>query len=205
MTLGEVFRFEVGYRLRQPSTWVYALVLLGVPFLMMHALGGSSLHLNAPVSVMRSSLILGGLGLVVTAGIFGDAAARDVQSRMHALFYTSPVREAHYLGGRFLGALAVNAALLLGIPLGLLLASLMPYMPAGKFGPVQPAAYVQAYLLVLLPNLVVVGVCMFAAGRAPRTSAAWSSSSSVPSPASSPAAWRTARSLRLSIRSVPAR
>ena len=172
MTLGEVFRFEVGYRLRQPSTWVYALVLLGVPFLMMHALGGSSLHLNAPVSVMRSSLILGGLGLVVTAGIFGDAAARDVQSRMHALFYTSPVREAHYLGGRFLGALGVNAALLLGIPLGLLLASLMPYMPAGKFGPVQPAAYVQAYLLVLLPNLVVVGVCMFAAAALARRSLA---------------------------------
>ena len=24
MTLGEVFRFELGYRLRQPSTWTYA-------------------------------------------------------------------------------------------------------------------------------------------------------------------------------------
>ena len=32
--MGEVFRFEVGYRLRQPSTWVYALVLLGIPFLL---------------------------------------------------------------------------------------------------------------------------------------------------------------------------
>jgi hypothetical protein len=41
--------------------------------------------------------------MLVTAGIFGDAASRDVQTRMHALFYTSPLREAHYLGGRFLG------------------------------------------------------------------------------------------------------
>jgi len=172
MTLGEVFRFEVGYRLRQPSTWVYALVLLGIPFLMMHAINGSSQHLNAPVMVTNASLLLGGIGLLVTAGIFGDAAARDVQTRMHALFYTSPLGESQYLGGRFLGALAVNAVLLLGVPLGLLLASVMPYMAAGKFGPVQPAAYVQAYLVYLLPNLVVVGAFMFAAAALTRRSLA---------------------------------
>lgn len=172
MTLREVFRFEVQYRLRQPSTWVYALVLFGIPFLMMHAINGSTLYLNAPVSVTNASAVLGSIGMLVTAGIFGDAAARDVQSRMHALFYTSPLREAHYLGGRFLGGLVVNAALLLGVPLGLLLASVMPYMAAGKFGPVQPAAYVQAYLLLLLPNLVVIGAFMFAAAALTRKSLA---------------------------------
>ena len=132
--VGEVFRFEVGYRLRQPSTWVYALVLVGIPFLMMHAINGSSQYLNAPLMVANVSAVLGGIGMLVTAGIFGDAAARDVQSRMHALFYTSPLRESHYVAGRFLGGLAVNAVLLLGVPLGLLLASVMPYMSAGKFG-----------------------------------------------------------------------
>jgi ABC-type transport system involved in multi-copper enzyme maturation permease subunit len=172
MTLGEVFRFEVEYQLRRPSTWVYALVLLGIPFLMMHAINGSTQYLNAPVMVTNATAMLGGIGMLVTAGIFGDAAARDVQSRMHALFYTSPLREAHYLGGRFLGALAVNAALLLGVPLGLLLASVMPYMAAGKFGPVQPAAYAQAYLLLLLPNLVVIGAFMFAGAALARRSLA---------------------------------
>ena len=117
--LGEVFRFEVGYRLRQPSTWIYALVLFGMPFLLMHAINGSSQYLNAPVMVMQASTILGSLGMLVTAGIFGDAASRDVQTRMHALFYTSPVRERHYLGGRFLGGLVVNAVLVMGVPLGL--------------------------------------------------------------------------------------
>ena len=163
MTLGEVFRFEVDYRLRQPSTWIYAAVLLGIPFLMMHAINGSSQYLNAPVAVMQMSAVLGGVGMLITAGIFGDAASRDVQTRMHALFYTSPVREGHYLGGRFLGAVVVNAVLLLGVPLGLLLASVMPYMAEGKFGPVQLAGYLQAYLLILLPNVVLIGACMFAA------------------------------------------
>ncbi len=166
--LTEVFRFEIGYRLRQPSTWVYALVLFGIPFLMMHAINGSSQYLNAPQMVANASAMLGGIAMLVTAGIFGDAAGRDAQYRMHSLFYTSPLREPHYLGGRFLAGLAVNAVLLLGVPSGLLLASVMPYMEAAKFGPVQVAAYVQPYLLLLLPNLVVIGAFMFAAAALTR-------------------------------------
>src|SRR5687767_15398292 len=101
--LGEVFRFEVGYRVRQPSTWVYALVLLGIPFLLLHAINGSRNYLNAPIAVMQMSAVLGSVGMLVTAGLFGDAASRDMQMRMYSLFYTSPVSEADYLGGRFLG------------------------------------------------------------------------------------------------------
>jgi ABC-type transport system involved in multi-copper enzyme maturation permease subunit len=168
MSFGEVFRFEVEYRVRQPSTWIYALVLFGIPFLLMHAINGSSQYLNAPVMVMQASAILGSVGMLVTAGIFGDAASRDVQTRMHSLFYTSPVREAHYLGGRFLGGLLVNAVLVMGVPLGLLLASVMPYMPAGKFGPVQLGAYVQTYVLMLLPNVGIIGAFMFAAAALTR-------------------------------------
>ncbi len=166
--IGEVFRFEIAYRMRQPSTWIYAVILLGVPFLMMHAIDGSSQLLNAPQSVMFASGILGGVGMLVSAGVFGDAAARDVSTRMYALFYTSPLRESRYAIGRFLGAFTVNALLLLGVPLGLLLASVMPYMPDGKFGAVQPAAYVQAYVLMLLPNLALAGACMFTAAALTR-------------------------------------
>lgn len=166
--IGEVFRFEIAYRVRQPSTWIYAAVLFGIPFLMMHAINGSSQYLNAPASVINNAMVVGGIGMLVSAGVFGDAAARDIPARMHALFYTSPLRERHYLIGRFLGAIAVNAVLLLGIPLALLLASVMPYMAKGMFGPVRLAAYVQAYVLVLLPNLVIIGAFMFAAAALAR-------------------------------------
>jgi hypothetical protein len=84
----------------------------------MHAINGSRQHLNAPEMVMNASIVLGGIGMLVSAGVFGDAASRDVQTRMHSLFYTSPLRAAHYLGGRFLGSLLVNAVLVLGVPLG---------------------------------------------------------------------------------------
>jgi hypothetical protein len=168
MTFGEIFRFEVEYRLRQASTWVYGVVLLGLPFLLMHAINGSSQFLNTPLAVMQISSILGGLGMLITAGIFGDAASRDIQTRMHSLFHTSPVREAQYLGGRFLASLLVNAVLVMGVPLGLLIASVMPYMPAGKFGPVRIDAYVQVYVLMLLPNVIIIGAFMFAAAALTR-------------------------------------
>ena len=41
-------------------------------------------------------------------------------------------------------------------------------MSEGKFGPVQLAAYVQTYVLMLLPNVVVIGAFMFAAAALTR-------------------------------------
>ncbi|HEV2147654.1 MAG TPA: M1 family aminopeptidase [Longimicrobiaceae bacterium] len=172
MMLGEVFRFEVGYRRRQASTWVFGGILAGLPFLMMHAINGADRYMNAPEMVAFASIVVGLLGVLVTAALVGDAATRDVQTGMHSLFYTAPISRADYLGGRFLGALVVNAVLIVGIPAGLLLASQMPYMEPGKFGPVLPAAYVQAYLLFGLPNLVLSAAILFSVAALTRSTLA---------------------------------
>ena len=168
MRLAETFRFEVEYRLRRASTWGFFLLLMAVPFLLTHAIDGSGSYLNAPKSVAIASLISGMVGLLVTAALFGDAATRDVQTMMHPLLYTTPLRKREYLGGRFLGALVVNAVLLLGIPIGLLLGSLMPYMAEDKFGPFIPGGYVQAYVVFLLPNLLLTGSVLFTAAALSR-------------------------------------
>jgi ABC-type transport system involved in multi-copper enzyme maturation permease subunit len=161
MKFREIFRFEVEYRLRSASTWLYALLLAAVPFLMMHAINGSQGYMNRPQIVAMGSVTVGMLGMLVTAALFADAAVRDVQARMHPLVYTAPIRRVEYLGGRFLGALAVNAVLLLAVPLGLLLGSWMPYLDATMFGPTIPGAYVQPYLLFLLPNALLAGALLF--------------------------------------------
>jgi ABC-2 type transport system permease protein len=166
----EIFRFEVEYRLRRGSTWGFGLILVAVPFLMTHAINsiGVGSHLNAPHSVAVTSVLAAMVGMLVTAALFGDAATRDVQVMMRPLLCTTPLRELEYLGGRFFGALLVNAVLLLGIPIGLLLGSLMPYMVEDKFGPVLPGAYAQAYLLFLLPNLLLTGAVVFTAAALSR-------------------------------------
>ena len=78
--------------------------------------------------------------MLVTAALFGDAATRDIQTGCTRWSTRRPCGSAEYLGGRFLGALAVNAVLLLGIPLGQVIGSAMPYLDPRMFGPFRGAA-----------------------------------------------------------------
>jgi ABC-type transport system involved in multi-copper enzyme maturation permease subunit len=159
--LGEVFRFELEYTIRRATTWIYAAVLFCPAFLMVSASAGRGLaHVNAPASLAEFSVFVGLFGTLVSAALFADAAVRDVEVGMDPLLFTSPLGEAEYLGGRFLAALAVNAVVLTAIPLGLMAATLM-YQNPEQFGPLQVGAYLQPFLVFLLPNLVLVGAILF--------------------------------------------
>jgi ABC-2 type transport system permease protein len=170
--LGEVFRFELEYRLRAPSTWIYAAVLFGLPFVMLNIVNGSSSKLNSPEMVAVITSILSMVGMLVTAALFGDAATRDVQSGMHPLVYTTPLRTWEYLGGRFAGALVVNTVMLLGVPLGQALGAQMPWADPRMFGPFRAASYAQPYLLFLLPNMLLMGAVLFAVAALTRQTVA---------------------------------
>ena len=91
----------------------------------------------------------------------GDAAARDVQARIDPLLYTTPVDKAEHLGGRLLAAFSMIAVVLLAVPLGLVLAALVPGPDADLLGPFRPDAHLAAYLVLLLPNAFVATAFMF--------------------------------------------
>ena len=65
--------------------------------------------LNSPFVVAVVTVFGSLIWLLVAAAVAGETAARDVQTRMHPLTYTSPIRKAEYLGGRFLAAFLLNA------------------------------------------------------------------------------------------------
>ena len=79
--------------------------------------------MNDPYFVASMTLLGSLMGLLIAPQLAGDAAARDVQTRMDPLFYTTPVGKAAYLRGRFLAAFILYAVVLLAVPLGLLLAA----------------------------------------------------------------------------------
>lgn len=157
MRFREVFRWEVGHQLRQPATWMYLALLL------LLTLGRSMDHdprsdFNAPVNVAGSTVLVGLLGMLVTAGLFVEVGHRDLRRRMDPLFYTLPLRRGEYLGGRFLGALLVNALLLLSVPAGLLIGT---RMQPELLGPFRAEAYLLPYLLFLLPSLLLHAAVLF--------------------------------------------
>lgn len=168
MKLREVFRYELEYHLRNASTWIYAGILFVLAVwisVAMGADGDGGVHANAPERLAEVSALVGMLGFLVTAALFGDAAVRDIEVEMDPLLFTSPISKAEYLGGRFLGALAVNALVVVAIPLGLLtMTGLLAYSESEVIGPFRVSAYVQPFLVFVLPNLVVVGVAAFTIG-----------------------------------------
>lgn len=168
MKLREVFRYEVGYRLRSGSTWAYAGMLFLVAIWIFLATADGAAHANAPERIAGGTLIISIFGMLVTAAIFGDTAVRDVEVGMDPLIYTSSVGKAEFLGGRFLGAFAVNAIVMLAIPLGILAATWIASTGAETVGPFNPAAHVQPYFLFQLPNLLLVGAILFAIGMLTR-------------------------------------
>ncbi|MES2521783.1 MAG: M1 family aminopeptidase [Gemmatimonadota bacterium] len=162
MRLREVFQFEIGYTLRRPATWLYAAILFALSYaLVANFDGGGAVHVNAPEELAWVSVMLGMFGLLITAALFADAALRDVDAGMDPLLFTSPLAKAEYLGGRFLAALTVNAAVLAMIPLALVVSTLVN-RDAEHYGPFKLAAYSGPFLLFLLPNLFLVGSLLFA-------------------------------------------
>jgi ABC-2 type transport system permease protein len=164
MRFGEVFRYEFAYRIRSLSTWLYGGFLFLIAFWVIHvaASGMNAIHLNGPRSLADTMALFCGLfGILVTAGLFSDAVIRDRSDRMEALLFTTRLRPSEYLGGRFLAALATNAILLIAVPIGLAVATTMPYLAREAFGPNRLVAYLQPMALFLLPNLLIVGAILF--------------------------------------------
>lgn len=171
MKLREIARYEIEYRIGTVSTWVYALLLCLVTFWisMITADGAAGLYANAPGQIVWGFIRGGLFSLLVSAALFGDAATRDVAVEMDPLIFTSPLKKIEYLGGRFLGALAVNAVVVLAVPAGLLIMTAVLARTAPELlGPLRPLAYIQPFFVFSLPNAVFAGALLFAIGTLAR-------------------------------------
>jgi ABC-type transport system involved in multi-copper enzyme maturation permease subunit len=108
--------------------------------------------LDAPYVIAATTVIVGLNWLLIAASVAGNSAARDVQTRMYSLIYTSPISKYAYLGGRFLASFVVNALILLGVPAGILIAMYAPGVEPEILGSFRSAAYLSAYAIIALPN-----------------------------------------------------
>lgn len=177
MKLWEIFRFEIGYQARRVWTWLYFIALLAITFqVTMEAYTGDArdegYFFNGPFVIVSMVVLAGVMSLVITAALAGDAGARDAQTRMHPLVYTTPIHKATFLGGRFLAAFALNAFMLGAAQIALLVSGFMPGIPAANTGPFQPLAYIGAYVLISLPTAFVSTAILFSLAVLSRRSVA---------------------------------
>jgi ABC-type transport system involved in multi-copper enzyme maturation permease subunit len=175
MKLVEVFRFEFAYQFRRASTLLYFLIILSTCTALMQVMAGGSRDdgsFNAPFTLLAVAVFGSMVALVMMAAFAGDAASRDVDSRADSLFYTSAVGKRAYVFGRFLGAFATSALLLLAFPAGCLIATLMPWVDPAKLLPFRLSAYLAPYLLYALPNAFIATAVLFGAALLTRRATA---------------------------------
>ena len=167
MKLREIVRFELAYQLRRPWPWAAFAILAVFAFqstrvAIVPVTLPQDFILNSPFIIASVSVFSCLVWLLVSSAVAGEAAARDVQTGMHPLAWTAPVRRAEYLGGRVLAAFLLNAFILLGVQAGSLLAAHAPGVDPQIVGPVRPAAYLAAYAFIALPNALIATALQFA-------------------------------------------
>jgi ABC-type transport system involved in multi-copper enzyme maturation permease subunit len=167
MRLREIFRFEFAYQIRRPWPWLAFAVL--VVFAFENTRAGvlpvtlpEDFVLNSPFIIASVTVFSCLIWLLVASAMSGEAAARDVQTGMHPLMYTMPVSKAEYLGGRFLAAFALNALVLVGVQVGIILGIYAGGVTPEIIGPFRPAAHIAAFALIALPNAFIATSIQFA-------------------------------------------
>jgi ABC-2 type transport system permease protein len=162
MRLSKIFRFEFAYLARRFSTWLYLSVLLAFTIVMnMLTTPGDGVYPNNTFHITAISVIGGLIWLIMGASIAGESAARDFRMRIHPLVFTTPVTKLEYLGGRFLAALAVNALLLLFLPLGVMLSFYLPGMNQEELLPFRASAYLNVFFFIALPTAFIATALQF--------------------------------------------
>ena len=173
----DVFTFELRYRLRQPSTYIYfgILFLIGFIFLAVEETffgpsTGGKVFKNAPDTLANFHLGGSFLALFITAAIVGTPIYRDDKDGITGLLYTTPLRKSAYLGGRFLASILVIWFIMSGISLGAMAGSVMPWLNPAKYGPFRLDAYLGPLLGGAFVNAFFAGCVFFAAYAFTRSS-----------------------------------
>lgn len=166
-----IARFEARQRLKLLSTWIYFGMFLALAMLWMAAAGGAfkdalvtfggRVLINAPRQVALTASFLGCFGVIVVAAVMGRSVQQDFEYEMQHFFFSAPIRKAHYVLGRFLGAFATLAVILSSIVLGAWLGSFIPGIEADRVGPQHFSSYLLPWLLTLLPNTFIFGSLFF--------------------------------------------
>ena len=166
MQLKEVFLFEFRYQLRHISTYALFIVFMAISYLII--LGNYvpdaiqlEFYVNSPFVIASVTIVTVMFWLLIAPSIAGEAATRDIHTRMYSLIYTTPVTKVSYLGGKFLAALLMNGLIMLSIPIGIILATYTSGLEESLIGPFRLPAYLTSFLFISFPNIFLATAAQF--------------------------------------------
>ena len=162
----EFFSFEVKFRLKSISTYVYFLLWFTLNFLFVSAqdfgpMGNGKVLLNGPYANANYCMQAGIFGIIVIAAIFGTSILRDFQRDTYQLLFTKPISKFAYLGGRWAGSFVATVAAFTGIPIGEVAGSLAPWADHSRIASGHLWWYVQPFLSITVIQIFFLGSLFF--------------------------------------------
>jgi ABC-2 type transport system permease protein len=164
----EFFTFELRFRAKSLSTYVYFFLWLMYSFLSVASesfgpIGNSNgkLLLNGPYlnSLNDQGACL--FGVIIMAAIFGTSILRDFQRDTYQILFTKPVSKFAYLGGRWTGSFFTTVLVFTGLLVGTYLGTLAPWADHARIGPNHWWWYLEPFLSIVVVQIFFIGSLFF--------------------------------------------
>lgn len=169
----EIFRFELKYAFKKPSTYVFFSIYFAFYLFLSLAASGviplgssdsntflNSAVANASLYLAFNQNILALIHNMIIIAIMATAIQRDFEFNSHSLFFTKPITKLAYFFGRFFGVLVIALFVFSGQLFGLLLGSIIG-QGQPTIGPIHLYNYIQPFLYFVVPNTLLFGTIYF--------------------------------------------
>lgn len=173
----EIFRFELYYRRRRATTYVYFVLTYLVSFITIASptlqVSGTAdaTSANAPYTIAVLMVVMSFVFSIITSSLLGVVIIRDVDHNMLPIIFTTRLGKGSYLFGRFAGSMVmliiINTGIIFGALTAFLVGKVLPWEIAWKAKQLLPFdlwVYVQPFLLFVVSNIFITGSLFFAAG-----------------------------------------
>ncbi len=164
----EFFSFELKFRFKSLSTYVYFLLWLTYSFLSVASesfgpVGASNgrVLLNSPYANTFNDIGAALFGIIVIAAIFGTSILRDFQRDTYQILFTKPITKFAYLGGRWAGSYVATLFAFSGLMLGTFLGTFAPWADHTRIEPNHLWNYLQPFLSIIAVQIFFLGALFF--------------------------------------------
>ncbi len=162
----EFFSFELRFRLKSVSTYVYFALWFFLSFLAIAAedflsTGNDKILLNGSFSTSILYIIITFFGVIVIAAIFGSSILRDFQRDTYQLVFTKPISKFAYLGGRWAGSFVTSVFCFSGLVFGEAAGTLAPWADHTRIVHGHFGWYVHAFLAIPVVQIFFLGSLFF--------------------------------------------
>lgn len=159
MKILTLIRFELMYRLKSPSTYIYWVLMLllgmGLPFLSTKILQVSDLiHVNAPIVIDQTMCLSLLVFLFIMGFVSGFATIKDFEYDTEPLLFVQPITKREYVLGGFIGSLLILFLIYSGYLLGAMYADYSHMHSLASYAPFSVEPYLRSFFFLITPAII---------------------------------------------------